>query len=165
MTWYKGILYTNNFSPCVSYAFIALMLLVGWQVCKKLSGLVLPWLSVWSEVQTYMWSSCCHCHTVTVSRFSEIQICFIFLVLAHLGSPKQRAVKPMYVYSLLLLLTIVLRSQEKCAMHRKITSWNGHYFSFFTKRSCSKIALKHWIIIIIIIFIVIMVVNQLSINR
>ena len=46
--------------------FSALMLLVGWQegqlACKKLSGGVLVWLSVWSEVQTCMWSSWCHCH-------------------------------------------------------------------------------------------------------
>jgi len=37
-------------------AFIALTLLVGRQeghpACKKLSGGVLAWLSVWSEVQT-----------------------------------------------------------------------------------------------------------------
>jgi len=39
-----------------STAFSALMLLVGQQEgrpeCKKLSGGVLAWLSVWSEVQT-----------------------------------------------------------------------------------------------------------------
>jgi len=38
-------------------AFSALTLLVGRQeghpACKKLSGEVLVWLSVWSEVQTY----------------------------------------------------------------------------------------------------------------
>jgi len=38
------------------YAFSALTLLVGWQeghpACKKLSGEVLAWLSVWSEVHT-----------------------------------------------------------------------------------------------------------------
>jgi len=37
-------------------AFSAVTLLVGWQeghpACKKLSGVVLVWLSVWSEVQT-----------------------------------------------------------------------------------------------------------------
>jgi len=37
-------------------AFNALMLLVGWQeghlAWKKLSGGVLAWLSVWSELQT-----------------------------------------------------------------------------------------------------------------
>jgi len=36
-------------------------LLVGWQeghpACKKLSGGVLAWLSVWSEVQTCIWPS------------------------------------------------------------------------------------------------------------
>jgi len=40
-------------------AFSALTLLVGWQeghpACKKLSGGVLAWLSVWSELQTCIW--------------------------------------------------------------------------------------------------------------
>jgi len=44
-------LITDHFS-----AFSALTLLVGWQeghpACKKLSGGVLAWLSVWSKVQT-----------------------------------------------------------------------------------------------------------------
>jgi len=43
------------------FSFNALMLLVGWQegrlTCKKLSGGVLTWLSVWSGVLTYMWPS------------------------------------------------------------------------------------------------------------
>ena len=43
------------------YAFSASMLLVGWQeghpACKKLSGGVLAWLSVWSEMQTCIWPS------------------------------------------------------------------------------------------------------------
>jgi len=42
-------------------AFSALTLLVGWQeghpACKKLSGGVLAWLFVWSEVQTCIWPS------------------------------------------------------------------------------------------------------------
>jgi len=42
-------------------AFSALTLLVGWQeghpACKKQSGGVLAWLSVWSEVQTCVWPS------------------------------------------------------------------------------------------------------------
>ena len=41
---------------CFDFAFSALTLLVGRQeghpACKKLSGEVLVWLSVWSEVQT-----------------------------------------------------------------------------------------------------------------
>ena len=45
----------------LDYAFSALTLLVGWQeghpACKKLSGEVLAWLSVWSKVQTCIWPS------------------------------------------------------------------------------------------------------------
>jgi len=40
-------------------AFSALTLLVGWHeghpACKKLSGGVLAWLSIWSELQTCIW--------------------------------------------------------------------------------------------------------------
>ena len=36
-----------------------------WPV-KKLSGGVLVWLSVWSAVQTCIWSSWCHCHSLSV---------------------------------------------------------------------------------------------------
>jgi len=45
----------------MSVAYSALTLLVGWQeghlACKKMSGGVLAWLSVWREVQTSMWPS------------------------------------------------------------------------------------------------------------
>ena len=79
----------------LSLAFRALTLLVGRQeghpACKKLSGGVLAWLFVWSEVQT------CTAQLMplppTVSCFSKIQTGFTFLVPAHLGSPGQRAVK------------------------------------------------------------------------
>ena len=49
----------------------ALILLVGRQeghpVCKKLSGGVLAWLSVWSKVQTCIWPSWCHCHSLSLA--------------------------------------------------------------------------------------------------
>jgi len=52
-------------------AFSALTLLVGWQeghpACKKLSGGVLAWLSVWSEVQTCLWPTWCHCHSLSLA--------------------------------------------------------------------------------------------------
>ena len=51
----------NLFSGLLPNAFSALTLLVGRQeghpVCKKLSGGLLAWLSVWSEVQTCIWLS------------------------------------------------------------------------------------------------------------
>jgi len=56
------LLYIKAIQPFShSCAFSALTLLVGRQeghpACKKLSGGVLAWLSVWSEVQTYIWPS------------------------------------------------------------------------------------------------------------
>jgi len=50
-----------------------LTLLVGRQeghpACKKLSvsGGVLAWLSVWSEVQTCIWHSGFHCHSLSLA--------------------------------------------------------------------------------------------------
>ena len=52
-------------------AFNALTLLVGRQeghpACKKLSGGVLAWLSVWGKVQTCIWPSWCHCHSLSLA--------------------------------------------------------------------------------------------------
>ena len=47
------------------------MLLVGRQeghpACTKLSGGVLAWLSVWSEVHTCIWPRWCHCHSLSLA--------------------------------------------------------------------------------------------------
>ena len=60
-----GCIYIHN------SAFSALTLLVGRQeghpACKKLSGGVLAWLSGWSEVQTCIWPSGCHCHSLSLA--------------------------------------------------------------------------------------------------
>ena len=45
---------------------------VGWRqeghpACKKLSGGVMAWLSVWSKVQTCIWPSWCHCHSLSLA--------------------------------------------------------------------------------------------------
>ena len=81
---------------CVTNAFSALMLLVGRQeghpACKKLSGGVLAWLSVWSVVQTCIWPSWYHCHSLSLASVKS-RLGFTFLVPAHPGSPGQRAVK------------------------------------------------------------------------
>jgi len=66
----------------------------GIRPVKNLSGGVLVWLSVWSEIQT--------CNLaygqlmplpLTISCFSKTQIGFTFLVPAHPGSPGKRAVR------------------------------------------------------------------------
>jgi len=58
---YTVIQITQSGYRISSYHSSALTLLVGWQevhpACKKPSGGVLAWLSVWSEVQTCIWPS------------------------------------------------------------------------------------------------------------
>jgi len=39
----------------------------GFRPVKKLSGGVLAWLSVWSVVQTCIWPSWCHCHSLSLA--------------------------------------------------------------------------------------------------
>ena len=77
-------------------AFNALMLLVvrqeGHLACKKLSGGVLAWLSVWSKVQTCVWPSWCHCHSLSLAS-AKSRLVFIFLAPAHLDSLGKKAVK------------------------------------------------------------------------
>ena len=67
-------------------AFSALTLLVGRQeghpTCKKLSGGVLAWLSVWSEVQTCIWPSWCHWHSLS---FASVKSRLVYL--SGTGSP------------------------------------------------------------------------------
>jgi len=67
----------------------------GIRPVKKLSGGMLVWLSVWSEVQAQLMPL-----PLTVSCFSKIQIGFTFLVPAHLGSPGKRAIKWVCVFFL-----------------------------------------------------------------
>jgi len=57
------------------YPFSALTLLVGRQeghsAYKKLSGGLLAWLSVWSKVQTCIWPSWCHCHSLSLASLKS----------------------------------------------------------------------------------------------
>jgi len=83
--------------------FSALTLFVGRQeghpTCKKLSGRVLAWLSVWSKVLTHM--AQLMPLPLTVSCSSKIRTGFTFLVPAHPGSLGQGAVKRVLVCILL----------------------------------------------------------------
>jgi len=40
---------------------------MGIRPVKNLSGGVLAWLSVWSEMQTCIWPSWCHCHSLSLA--------------------------------------------------------------------------------------------------
>ena len=65
----------NKIMLLLLFAFSALTLLVGRQeghpACKKLSSEVLAWLSVWSEEQTCIWPSRCHCHSLSLASLKS----------------------------------------------------------------------------------------------
>ena len=46
----------------------------GIRPLKKLSGGVLAWLSVWSEVQICIWPSWCHCHSLSLASVKSILV-------------------------------------------------------------------------------------------
>ena len=76
-------------------AFSALTLLVGQQeghpACKKLSGEVLAWLSVWREVQTCIWPSWCHCHSLSLASVkSRLVLLFWYQLTWVVPEQKQR---------------------------------------------------------------------------
>ena len=82
------------YTCCVSSAFSALTVLVGYQeehvACKKLSAMMLVSLYVWSEVEMLcIWSSWCHCHPI-ISCFIKIEIALTFLVPSYPGCPEKR---------------------------------------------------------------------------
>jgi len=64
-----AVVYVNIYVNCYTCnAFSALTLLVGQKeghpACKKPSGGVLAWLSVWNEVHMVRW---CHCHSLSLA--------------------------------------------------------------------------------------------------
>ena len=52
---------------CMLWTWAALPQQEGHPSCKRLSSEVLAWLSVWSEVQTCILPSWCHCHSLSLA--------------------------------------------------------------------------------------------------
>ena len=87
------VLWTHN-------AFSALTLLVGRQeghpACKKLSGGVLAWLSVWSEMQTLHTAQLMPLQSMSLDSVKSRLVLPFWYRLTR-GSPGQRAVKWVFV--------------------------------------------------------------------
>jgi len=70
---------SRNGTYHANFLISALTLLVGRQeghpACKKLSGRVLAWLSVWSEVHSCIRPSWCHCHSLSVVSVKSRLVC------------------------------------------------------------------------------------------
>ena len=81
---------------------------------------MLAWLSVWSEMQTCILPSWCHCH----SCFSKIQIGFTFLVLAYPGSPGKGPLNG----CVLRVLSFVVAGEHSANIHRCIVAYISDSF-------------------------------------
>ena len=55
----------------------------------KNSGAVLAWLSVWSEVQTCIWPSWCHCHSLSLASVKSRLVLFFWYRLTRVVPDKR----------------------------------------------------------------------------
>jgi len=96
----------------ICFAFSALTLLVGRQeghpACKKLSGGVLVWLSVWSKVQTCIWPSRCHCHSLSLASVKSRLVLAFWCRLIRVVLDKRPLNGCVFVTILFLLYCILL---------------------------------------------------------
>ena len=92
-------------------SFSALTLLVGLQeghpACKKLSGGVLAWLSVWSEVQICIRPSWCHCHSLSLASVKSWLVLPIYTQVVPDKGPLNRCVCVCYI-----LIVVVLMGKQ-----------------------------------------------------
>ena len=59
--------YTKHWSCLKCFDAVGSVAGKGIRPVKRLSDGMLAWLSVWSEVQTYIWPSWCHCHSLSLA--------------------------------------------------------------------------------------------------
>ena len=124
--------YSNNRErKCADCAFSALTLLVGQEeghpACKKLSGGVLAWLSVWSEVQTCIWPSWCQCYSLS------------------LAPVKSRLVLPFWYR----LTQVVLEKRPlngcSCSCSSSFSSFGSLIVNIFSFQKCEFCQWKFWV--------------------
>ena len=77
---------------------------------------MLAWLSVWSEVQTCIWPSWCHCHSLPLA---SVKSRWVYLSgTGYPGSPGQRAIKRVYVCMFVTYLSppLLMKQSVSCAV-------------------------------------------------
>ena len=140
----------------------------------KNSGGVVAWLSVWSEMQTCIWPSWCHCHSLSLASVKSRLVLPFWYGLP--GSPGQRAIKRMCVrvcvYSVPMpwctgcrrVGSLVTSVQWEClvsdwAQHVNYSDWlplvsgAGRFGRFGIAFACMLFAPLNSVIIIIIVYI------------
>jgi len=76
----------------------------GIRPVKKSSGVVLAWLSVWSEVQTCIWLSGCHCHSLSLASVKSRLVLPFWYRLSWVVPEK----RPLNVCSVVVVVVVVL---------------------------------------------------------
>ena len=112
--WYKllkikclKLYFLNHFSLCCDLPSVLWRCWLGGRKGIRPGGWVLVWLSVWSEVQTCICPSWCHCHSLSLASVKSRLILPSWYQL-NPGSPGQRAVKRMCVCVVIIKRTCVL---------------------------------------------------------
>ena len=126
--------------------FSALMLLVGWQeghpACKKLSGGLLAWLSVWSEVQTCIWPSWCHCYSLSLASVKSRLVLPFWYRLTRVVPEKELVI---YVqFSLYAVNSSVGRHVSRTSVHKLQFSWRPLKNASLTCRADAPITAHMW---------------------
>jgi len=115
------------------YFSTALALLVGRQeghpACKKLSGGVLAWLSVWSEVQTCIRPSWCYCHSMSLASVKSRLVIPFWYRLTHIVPVN----KPLNGFMYVCVSTMIIyRSRHR---HRHIQTFHVLFTAALTEPS------------------------------
>jgi len=115
-------------------AFSALMLLVGRQEGHPLSGEVLAWLSVWSEMQTCIWPSWCHCHSLSLASVkSRLVLPFWYRLTRVVLDIKRVCV---YILSVEMWLHVRIWMTSCMVLYATIINKNRIYGIFWTTKQC-----------------------------
>jgi len=96
-----------------------------WPV-KKLSGGMLAWLSVWSEVQTCIWPSWCHCHSLSLASVKSRLVSPFWYRLTRVVPHKRPLNVCVWLTTNLVSErgTLTQTRQLQIADSRSFTSWN-----------------------------------------
>jgi len=129
---------------CCCYPFFALTLLVGWQeghpACKNLSGEVLACLFVWSEVQTCIWPSWCHCHSLSLASVKSRLVLPFWYRLTRVVLDK----RPLN-WCVCVCVFVCCRLQQQHAAGLLLSTQGSRCRSIAARRACSTLGLhaKH----------------------
>ena len=90
---------------------------------KKLSGGVLAWISVWSEVQTCTWPSWCHCHSLSLASVKPRLVLPFWYRLTWVVLDKRLCViNPVVYHNITIILQPLYRS-TCVSRHLRLRTW------------------------------------------